>query len=180
MEAFQHLARERALVMGLAETLRVQPDQLTDRVTKMVAQLKDAEREIAALRSKNLLTTVDPILARAHDMWGVAYIGHHANGVTGADLRTLATEVRNRVAGQPAVVALIGGTSDKPSVVVATTEGARHRGLKAGELVTVASQTLGGRGGGKDDIAQGGGSDSSQIPAALTAVEYAIGHKVQS
>ncbi|MDX6323352.1 MAG: alanyl-tRNA synthetase, partial [Propionibacteriaceae bacterium] len=180
MEAFQHLARERALVMGLAETLRVQPDQLTDRVTKMVAQLKDAEREIAALRSKNLLTTVEPILAGAHDMWGVAYIGHHATGVTGADLRTLATEVRNRVAGQPAVVALIGGTSDKPSVVVATTEGARHRGLKAGELVTVASQTLGGRGGGKDDIAQGGGSDSSQIPAALTAVEYAIGHKVQS
>ncbi len=180
MEAFQHLAKERALVMGLADTLKVQPDQLSDRVAKMVAQLREAEREIAALRSKNLLTTIDPILAKSHDMWGVAYIGHHANGVTGADLRTLATEVRNRVSNQPAVVCLIGGTAEKPSVVVATTEGARTRGLKAGELVTVASQALGGRGGGRDDLAQGGGSDASQIPAALTAVEHAVGHRVQS
>ncbi len=180
MEAFQHLAKERALVMGLADTLKVQPDQLSDRVAKMVAQLKEAEREIAALRSKNLLTTIDPILAKSHDMWGVTYIGHHADGVAGADLRTLATEVRNRVSNQPAVVCLIGGTAGKPSVVVATTEGARTRGLKAGELVTVASQALGGRGGGRDDLAQGGGSDASQIPAALTAAEHAVGHRVQS
>jgi alanyl-tRNA synthetase len=180
MEAFQHLAKERALVMGLADTLKVQPEQLTDRVAKMVAQLKEAEREIAALRSQNLLTTVAPILAKAHDMWGVAYLAHHADGVTAADLRTLALEVRNRIAGQAAVICIVGGTADKPSVVVATTEGARHRGLRAGELVTIASQTLGGRGGGRDDLAQGGGTDAGKASDALTAVEYAIGHRVQS
>ncbi|HET9872110.1 MAG TPA: alanine--tRNA ligase [Propionibacteriaceae bacterium] len=180
MDAFQHLARERALVMGLADTLKVQPDQLADRVAKMVTQLKDAEREIAALRSKNLLTTIDPILAKSHDMWGVAYLAHHAAGVSAGDLRTLAIEVRNRVADRAAVICLIGGTSEKPAVVVATTEGARNRGIRAGELVTIASQSLGGRGGGKDDLAQGGGNDASQIPAALTAVEHAIGHRVLS
>jgi alanyl-tRNA synthetase len=180
MEAFQHLAKERSLVLGLAETLKVQPDQLTDRVRKMVAQLKEAEREIAALKSANLMTTVDPIVAKSHDMWGVGYIAHHAEGVAGGDLRQLAMEVRSRVAQTPAVVCLIGGTTEKPTVIVATTEGARTRGLKAGDLVMIASQALGGRGGGKDDLAQGGGTDASKIPDALREVEYAIGHRVLS
>jgi len=180
MDAFRHLARERALVHGLAETLNVQPEQLRDRVAKMVGQLKDAEREIAALKSRNLLTLVEPIVASAHDMWGVSYLSSYTEGVTGHDLRTLALAVRDRVAAQPAVVCLIGGPAGKPSIVVVTTEGARHRGLSAGELVRVGSQALGGRGGGKDDIAQGGGSDSSQVPAALTAVEHAVGHQAQT
>ena len=184
MEAFRHLARERSLVHGLTETLRVQPDQLVDRINRMVTQLRDAERQIATLKSANLSTQIDPILAGAHEMWGVDYIGHvfdpRTDAVAGGDLRNLVGEIRNRVRDRAAVICLVGGTADKPSVVVATTEGARHRGLKAGELVTTASQTLGGRGGGKDDIAQGGGTDGSQVSAALTAVEHAIGHVLQS
>jgi alanyl-tRNA synthetase len=78
------------------------------------------------------------------------------------------------------VVCVVGGTPEKPSVVIVTTEGARHRGLSAGELVRTASETLGGRGGGKEDIAQGGGTDGSQVDAAIQAVEYAIGHRLQS
>ncbi|MFP5283495.1 MAG: alanine--tRNA ligase [Actinomycetes bacterium] len=179
MDAFRHLARERALVHGLADTLNVQPEQLRDRVTKMISQLKEAEREIAALKAKNLMTLVDPIVAGAHDMWGVAYLSSYAEGITGNDLRTLALAVRDRVAERPAVVCVIGGTRDKPSIVVVTTAGARHRGITAGELVAIGAQPLGGRGGGKDDIAQGGGTDASQVPAALTAIEHAIGHRAQ-
>ncbi len=180
IEAFQQLARERALVYGLTQTLNVQPDQLVDRVSRMVGQLKDAERQIADLRRENLATSIDPILAAGHDMWGVAYIGHRADGVAGGDLRTLATQVRDRVQNQAAVVCLVGGSSEKPSVVVATTEAARHRRLKAGDLVQVAARALGGRGGGRDDIAQGGGSDAGRVPDALREVEYAIGHTLQS
>ena len=95
--------------------------------------------------------------------------------MAGNDLRSLALEVRNRVADTPAVVAVVGGTPEKPAVVIVTTEGARDRGLKAGELVRAASETLGGRGGGKDDIAQGGGTDGSRAADALKAVEDAIG-----
>jgi alanyl-tRNA synthetase len=65
-------------------------------------------------------------------------------------------------------------------VVIVTTQGARDRGLNAGDLVRVASETLGGRGGGKDDIAQGGGTDGARAEDALKAVEYAIGRTLQS
>ena len=78
------------------------------------------------------------------------------------------------------MVAVIGGPADKPAVVIVTTQGARDRGLKAGDLVRAASETLGGRGGGKDDIAQGGGTDRSRAAEALKSVENAIGSALQS
>ena len=180
IEAFRYLAKERSLVMGLSEALKVQPDQLPDRVNKLLAQLKAAEKQIADLKSQTVLADVGSIVAKSHDMWGVGYIAHRADGVAGNDLRTLALEVRNRVQDTPSVVAVVGGAVDKPSVVIVTTQGARDRGLNAGDLVRVASETLGGRGGGKDDIAQGGGTDGARAEDALKSVEYAIGRTLQS
>jgi alanyl-tRNA synthetase len=180
IEGFRYLARERSLVLGLTDALKVQPDQLMDRVGKLVAQLKAAEKQIVDLRSKAVLADVASIAAAARDLGGVDYVGHRAEGVGGNDLRTLALEIRSRLQDQPAVVCVVGGGPDKPSVVVVTTEGARDRGLSAGDLVRTASETLGGRGGGKADIAQGGGTDASQVGAALTAVEHAIGDRLQS
>jgi alanyl-tRNA synthetase len=180
IEAFRYLAKERSLVMGLSEALRVQPDQLPDRINRLLAQLKAAEKQIADLKSQTVLSDVNSIVAKSHDMWGVGYIAHRADGVAGNDLRTLALEIRNRIQTTPSVVAVVGGPVDKPSVVIVTTEGARDRGLDAGELVRVAAETLGGRGGGKPDIGQGGGTDGARAEDALKAVEYAIGHALQS
>ena len=73
----------------------------------------------------------------------------------------------------PAVVALVGGDA-KPVVTVVTNEAARAAGAKAGALVGLAARQLGGRGGGKDDVAQGGGSDSSGADAALAAIRQAL------
>ncbi len=92
----------------------------------------------------------------------MSVISHRADGIGAGDLRSLALELRSRLTDRPAVITVVGGTADKPAVVVATTEGARHRGLRAGELVRVASEALGGRGGGKDDLAQGGGSNAER------------------
>jgi alanyl-tRNA synthetase len=180
IEAFRYLAKERSLVVGLSEALRVQPEQLPDRVNKLVAQLKAAEKQLADLKNQTVLADVSNIVAKSHDMWGIGYIAHRADGVSGNDLRTLAIEIRNRVQNTPSVVAVVGGSVDKPSVVIVTTQGARDRGLNAGDLVRVASETLGGRGGGRDDIAQGGGTDGARAEDALKSVEYAIGHALQS
>ena len=180
IEAFRYLAKERSLVMGLSEALRVQPEQLPDRVSKLLAQLKAAEKQITDLKSQTVLADVNSIVGKSHDMWGVGYIAHRADGVSGNDLRTLAMEIRNRVHNTASVVAVVGGSVDKPSVVIVTTQGARDRGLNAGDLVRVASETLEGRGGGKDDIAQGGGTDGARAEDALKAVEYAIGRILQS
>ena len=180
IEAFHFLARERALVLGLTDLLKVQPDQLADRIARLVDQLKTAEKQITDLRRRSALADVGGIVERRQDVAGVDYIGHRADGVSGNELRNLALEVRSRVAERPTVIAVVGGPAEKPAVVVVTHEGARHRGLKAGVLVRTASEVLGGRGGGKDDIAQGGGSDAGRIDDALRAVGTAIGDTLSS
>ena len=97
---------------------------------------------------------------------GLGTSAHRADGVGGSDLRTLAPSCATGSSDRPAVVCSSAAPPDKPAVVVATTEGARHRGLQAGELVRSRREALGGRGGGKDDLAQGGGSASAPARTA--------------
>ena len=110
-------------------------------------------------------------------MWlviaGVSYVGHRApDGAGAGDVRKLVLDVRGRLGNErPAVVAVIGSANGKPSCVVAVNDRARELGFSANELVKVAAGILGGSGGGKDDIAQGGGVDASQADLALGALE---------
>ena len=154
-------------MLGLTDLLKVQPDQLTDRVGKLVSQLKAAEKQIADLKSRAALADVGTIVAGRQDLCGRRL--HRPPGRRARPATTCAASRWRSATGsptRPAVVAVVGGPPDKPAVVIVTTQGARDRGLKAGELVRTASETLGGRGGGKDDIAQGGGTDGSRAPDA--------------
>jgi alanyl-tRNA synthetase len=90
-------------------------------------------------------------------------------------------DVRGRLPqGEPGVVVIIGQAGGKVSVVAATNDEARARGLSAGELVRAVGPLLGGKGGGKDDVAQGGGTDASRIDEALALVAHEVAkHAVQ-
>ncbi|GAB2496354.1 alanine--tRNA ligase [Luteococcus sediminum] len=173
-DAFKHMAGERALVHGLTDILKTRPEQLTERVERLVADLKAAEKQIAALKAQQLMAGLSEVLATAHDVNGIAVVTREVPGVGGNDLRTMATELRGRLGDVASVVALVGGTQDKPAVIVATSPAAREKGAKAGALVRVAAEQLGGRGGGKDDLAQGGGTNGAGAPQALAAVEQAL------
>ena len=173
-DAFSHLAAERALVSNLAELLKVQPGQLTDRVGALVSELKDAHRTIADLKRREFAASIPQLLADARSVGGVKFVTGEVPGADAAQVRDLAVDVRDRLGETPGVVAMFGGPADKPAVVVATTATARDLGRKAGSLVKVAVAELGGRGGGRDDIAQGGGTRAAGIPQAIAAVERAL------
>ena len=87
----------------------------------------------------------------------------------------MAVRVRDHVQNEAAVISLVAGVSDKPAVVVAVTKSAQDAGLNAGTFVKTACSILGGGGGGKPDLAQGGGTDLSKISEALLAIEKSIG-----
>lgn len=165
-DAFTHLAAERAMVSQLTGLLKVSPDQLTDRVHQMVAELKAAHKQIAELRLSALRSNLEPMVAAAQDLGGVSFAATTVDGVDGGDLRVLAGDIRDRFANRPAVVILVA-RSPKPAVVVATNAAARERGLSAGDLVRLAVPLLGGRGGGRADFAQGGGQDASRAQEAI-------------
>ena len=173
-DAFRRFAAERSLVNTLTETLRVQPEQLVPRVEKLIAQLKDAEKQLAAIHAAELRTDAGKLTSRARDIAGVQFLGVELIGVSGGDLRTLATDLRDRLGNAPAVVALMGGSEGKAAVIVATNDAARGLGIKAGTLIATAAAALGGKGGGRDDIAQGGGTMPEAAPQALAAIETAL------
>ncbi|MDO5081952.1 MAG: alanine--tRNA ligase [Arachnia propionica] len=173
-DAFDRFAAERALVTTLTESLRVQPDQLVERVEKLLSQLKSAEKQIAALQAEKLLARSGELAAAARPVGGVNLVAAALPGVTGGDLRTLALDIRERLGQEPAVVALAGGVEGKAAGVVATNAAARQLGIRAGALISVACQAMGGKGGGKDDLAQGGGTDPGAAPEAIAAVEAAL------
>jgi alanyl-tRNA synthetase len=175
IDAFRFLAKESVLVAQLSEQLKTPRAELPERISGIVGRLRDAEKELERLRSQQVLAVAGSLAAGAREVNGLAFVGHRAPDGTGADdLRKLAVDVRGRLRDRPAVVLVAGVPKDRPVVVVAVTDGARDRGLKAGALVGVAAKTLGGGGGGKDDLAQGGGANPAAVGEALTAVERAV------
>ncbi len=176
-DAFSHLARERALVSNLTDLLKVQPDQLVERIERMVAQLKHAEKTINDLNAAKALSQAADLVGTAVDVEGLRVLTARVQ-VSGNDVRTLALDLRARL-GADAVVCLVGGTDDKPSLVVAAGDGARARGIGAGALVAVAAPEIGGRGGGKDDFAQGGGTNGAAAQSAFDALVRSVREKAR-
>jgi len=175
MDAFRHLAAERALVTELTEMLKVPSGLLADRIATTLTKLKTAEKELERLRKEQLTAAAAQLVGTATDAAGVKVIAHDAGQVSGADdLRGLALDLRTRLGSEPAAVAVAGVSNDRPVILIATNEAARIAGVKAGALVRLAAGILGGGGGGKDDVAQGGGTDATKVGAALAAVVDAI------
>ncbi|MFO7243699.1 MAG: alanine--tRNA ligase [Actinomycetes bacterium] len=169
-DAFKHLAAERAIVSELSSSLKTQPGELIGRVEKLVARLTETEKRLAQLEEQQALQAAASLADSAQDLGGVKAVVGVAQGATGDVLRTLAQDVRSRLGdASPTVVALFS-PGERPGVVVATNDGARAAGLNAGELVGIASKVLGGGGGGRPDLAQGGGTDASKVPDAIAAI----------
>ena len=106
-------------------------------------------------------------------------VTHRADGVGGGDVRQLALDVRGRLpAGEPGVAVVIGVADGKVAVVAAVNDAARERGVSANALVRAVGPLVGGKGGGKDDVAQGGGADASRVDEALALVEAEVGRAV--
>ncbi|MBO0776909.1 MAG: alanine--tRNA ligase, partial [Actinobacteria bacterium] len=158
-DAFRFLATERVLVSQLTEQLKARREELPERVAALVTRVREAERELQRVRSAQVLSAAAGLAGAAQDVAGVAFVAHRVpDGTTADGIRKLAIDVRDRLGRRPAVVMVAGIPADRPVVVVAVSDHARERGVKAGPLVQAAARQLGGGGGGRDDIAQGGGA----------------------
>jgi alanyl-tRNA synthetase len=182
LDAFKFLARESVLVSQLSEQLKARREELPERVASIVTRLRDAQRELERLNAARLLDSAAELAQGAADVAGVALVTHRSpDGVEADSIRRLALDVRGRLlADRPGVAVVVGVPGDRPTVVVAVNDAARARGLTAGTLVLAAAGALGGRGGGRDDVAQGGGAPLGEraeqtIAAAFEAVRAAIG-----
>ena len=175
LDAFQHMSKEHLLVSQLSDQLKSRPEDLPERVAGLVERLRSAERDLEKHRAEAVLSSAGALADGAEDLDGIALVAVEAPaGTSAGDLRALASDVRGRLGTRPGVVALFGTEGDRVSFVVATTATARERGLAAGKLIPSFAAAVAGRGGGKPDLAQGGGSNPAGVPEAVRALRDAL------
>ncbi|WP_293002891.1 alanine--tRNA ligase [Mycobacterium sp.] len=176
LESFKHLAKERALMAGLASSLKVPSDEVPARVANLVERLKAAEKEIERNRLASARAAAANAAAGAQHIGNVRLVAQRMSaGMTAADLRSLVGDIRGKLGESPAVVALIAeGDGGSVPYAVAANPAAQELGLRANDLVKQLASAVDGRGGGKADLAQGSGKDSAGIDVALDALRAEI------
>ncbi|MBK4148518.1 alanine--tRNA ligase [Corynebacterium macginleyi] len=172
MDAFRYYSKETALIEGVSRQLKVQPEELPERVSQLAERLKAAEKEIEGLRKAQLTARAAEIIDSAIEINGIKTITLQLpDGTSGGDLRTVATDIRNRMKDTAAVIVLGAVDKGKFPFIAAVTGKAVDQGVKAGKIVKRLGEYVNGRGGGKPDMAQGSGTAAEGAQRGFEAVK---------
>ncbi|SPY31546.1 Alanine--tRNA ligase [Oligella urethralis] len=150
-----------------AAVLKANPADLLERVTATQEQLRSLEKELSQLKAKLAAATSADLSAEALEVAGIKVLIKSLEGVEAKDLRGMIDQLKDKL--KSAVIVLAAPSADKVSVAAGVTADLTER-IKAGELVSLVCSNIGGKGGGRPDMAMGGGSDVAALPAAMDAV----------
>ena len=174
LEAIQALNSDRQTLLQIAEQLKATPTTASEKLENLMEELKQASKKLASFESQKIAGLVPEILTTNQTVGSIELICYQADLSNIENLRDLVTRLKDKTLSSKQVIAIAAVIEGKPAIIVACNDNAQKQGVKAGDLVKLASAVLGGGGGGKADIAQGGGTDSALIPDAFMAIEKAL------
>ncbi|WNG29667.1 alanine--tRNA ligase [Cystobacter fuscus] len=163
--ALQYVRETERELKKVAEMLKTSPKDLVKRVEATQKRVKDLERKVEEVSVKAQTGSSKDLLEQARDIHGIKVLATRVDQADANVIRGMADQLRDRIKSG---VVLIGGEKDgKVVLLVAATKDVVARGIHAGNLLKELAKEVNGRGGGKPDLAQGGGEDPSRIPAAF-------------
>jgi alanyl-tRNA synthetase len=177
--ALAYLQQLESTVGSVAGNLKVTPAELPARVGAVLDQVRSLEKEIAALKGKLASAQGDELMAQAVELKGIKVLAAVLNGADAKTLRDTLDKLKDKLKTAAIVLAVVDG--DRVQLAAGVTAdllarpGAR---LKAGELVNFVASQVGGKGGGKPDLAMAGGTDPAGLPKALASVAAWVGERV--
>lgn len=157
-----------ARVNEAAAALKAQPSELTQRIAQVQDQVKSLEKELGALKSKLASSQGDELAQQAVEVGGVHVLAATLEGADAKTLRETVDKLKDKLKSAAIVLAAVEG--GKVSLIAGVTPEASKK-VKAGELVNFVAQQVGGKGGGRPDMAQAGGTEPANLPAALAGVK---------
>lgn len=158
-----------------AAMLKAQPAELTQRIAQVQDQLKSLEKELAALKSRLASSQGDELAQQAVDVKGLRVLAATLEGADSKTLRETADKLKDKLKHAAVVLAAVEG--GKVSLIAGVTAEASKQ-VKAGELVNFVAQQVGGKGGGRPDMAQAGGTEPGKLPEALAGVAAWVASKL--
>ena len=174
--ALAYLQQLEATVSGLAGTLKVTPAEVAGRVGGVLEHVRTLEKELVALKSRLASSQGDELLLQAVDVAGIKVLAATLQGADAKALRETMDRLKDKL--KHAVIVLAAVDAGRVQLAAGVTADVLTGGkLKAGELVNFVAQQVGGKGGGKPDLAMAGGSDAPALPAALASVAGWVGER---
>jgi alanyl-tRNA synthetase len=171
-----------ALVQGMARklgeaaaALKSNPDELTTKIGAVQEQVKSLEKELAALKSRLAAGQGDELAGQAVDVKGIKVLAATLDGADVTALRETMDKLKDKL--KTAAIVLAAVNDGKVSLIAGVTADSTSK-VKAGELVNFVAQQVGGKGGGRPDMAQAGGTDPSGLVGALAGVSAWVGERV--
>ncbi len=165
--ALAYLQQLEGSVNALATTLKATPAEVPARVASVLDQVRALEKEVEALKSKLASSQGDELLSQAVDVGGIKVVAAMLQGADAKALRETMDKLKDKLKSAAIVLAAVDG--GKVQLAAGATADVMGR-VKAGELVNFVAQQVGGKGGGKPDLAMAGGTDAAALPAALASV----------
>ncbi len=165
--ALAYLQQLEQSVGQVAGTLKVTPHEVPARVSTVLEHVRALEKEIEKLKGKLASSQGDELMAQAVDVKGLKVLAARLEGADAKTLRDTMDKLKDKLKSAAIVLAAVDG--DKVQIAAGVTADAVGR-VKAGELVNHVASQVGGKGGGKPDMAMAGGTDPSQLPQALASV----------
>ena len=170
--ALEYVQRLEDEVTGMAALLKSTPDQLKERVDRLLKEHRQKEREVESLKAKLLSSQTGDLLSGIREIKGVRVLVREVGVESPKELREMGDQIRSRLGSG---ILVLGAKSKEKAMLLCVVSKDLAGRYKAGEIIGRLSEMLGGRGGGRPDMAQGGGPRPEELGRALEAVYDLVG-----
>ena len=167
-QAIEYLAQLEQRLHSAAGLLKTSPDKIEDKISQLQKKNRALEKELEQLKASLASSKGGELLNKAVEIKGIKVLAEQMEGADSKSLRDTVDQLKNKLGSAAVVLAAV--SNGKVSLVAGVTKDQTER-IKAGDLVNVVASRVGGKGGGRPDMAQAGGNDPQALPEALKAVQ---------
>ena len=168
----EYIDEKEGIIVESAKALKTTEHDLSKKAESLMEEFKSLQKEIESLKAKAAAEKAGDIMSSIKNCGEVELLAAQLDGSTVDSLKTMADDIKAKV--ENSVIVFAANTDGKITFVAMASKGALEKGVHAGKIIKEVTAICGGSGGGKPDMAQGGGKDASKIEEALAKVEEIV------
>jgi len=175
--ALDYIDTNEARLNDVADLIKAKPDNVQEKTSQLVQRTRQLEKELEALKGKLASSAGSDLAGSAQDIAGVKVLAAQLEGADGKSLRDTVDQLKNKLGTAAIILSCVDG--EKITLIAGVTKDATDK-IRAGDLVAHVASQVGGKGGGRPDMAQGGGTQPQNLSTALDSVSSWISAKLES
>lgn len=173
--AVEYIQQREAQLLEISQSLKTNPQEVTQKIAQIIDNVRQTEKELMRLKTKLASSQGDDLVAQAQEIKGIKVLAANVENADAKTLRETLDQLKDKL---KTCVIVLSAVEDGKITLIAGVSADLISQIKAGELVNFVAQQVGGKGGGRPDMAQAGGTQPEQLPAALISVVDWVGKKL--